>query len=271
MSEGEIDEVLRRAGRCLLVTRGSQGPDLVPTAFWFDGEALWFLVVADSTQRSALRAEPDCGAYVPPFEPAGAAALVHGRARAYAVDDPVALVLHGPVISTALAALAVKQTSAALGARRQRPGLPTPADLAGRVVLRLPIGDAALVDLPEVGPGLAPALPTVVPADVRRALAGRRSVVVAVQGDALRFGPGVWSPDYALGTVPDSLARTRAPAAICVDADETERLAGPVSLTLHGRLDDGRLVPTRAVWWRGRARKSAEIPTEAPGSIELPD
>ena len=271
MSEHEIDEVLRGAERCLLVTGGSEGPGLTPGVFWSDGHALWLLSTEQKAERDVLRAEPECGVYVPPHQPGGSAVLVDGRARVYTADEPLALALHGPVISTALAALAATRAGTMLGSRRGLSPLPMVGGLATRVVTRVAVERTTLVDPPTVTSGVAPPLPTVVPADVRRTLAGRRAVVAAVQDDRLRFGPGIWSTGYAFETVPDVLGPSRRRAALCVDSDETDRLAGPVTLTLQGQAAEGRLEPLRATWWRGGVTGRAEVTPEAPGGVELPD
>ena len=269
MTTRDIDAALQGARRCLLASRTPDGPAMAPAAFWFDGHALWLLAPSDDGPLDRLRADPACAVYVPPASVGQPAVVARGLARRYAIDDPLALLLHGPTISAAVTALTLKQTAASLrGSVRDLTPLPSAAT---RAVVRVALADAVAVDLPSPGAGVAPALPRVIPAEVRRELAGRRRVVVAWQEDDLRIGPAVWSGDAALEHVPELVGRDTPSVAVGVDADEQDLLTGAVTVSLQGPLVGGRLQPRQVTWWHGRSRGSATVPDEVPGAVELPD
>lgn len=260
--EPSIDALLSAAPRCLLALHGKRGPTLLPTAFWFDGRHVWITTAAAAPKVRGLRRNPDCRVYVSsvdrPF-----AALLHGRARVHGLDDPLGLLVHGPMISTALAALAVKEVPS-LVERAQQSRVPPASLPRNPVALRIEVAHAEQLPIPDAGQGIAPPLPTVVPPHVRRAFAGARHVVVATRD--LDVVPAVWDAGFRLRAV-DPLPDTEF-ATVTVDAEP--RGAEALGLSLSGALRDGRLQPRRVTWWHGHTAESGDV-LPARAGVTLPD
>lgn len=294
LSDQAVADALADGDRCVLAIRGDRAPVVTPTVFWSDGDAVWMTAAAGSAEVAALRARPGCALWIPApgrrdgFEPGGRdeqdgrdagvgqgptpadrGAVVHGHARVFGAGDPVGLTLHGVSISAAMAALAVKQAGAVLGyARDAARALPRLA-LRRQVVVRVAIERSWMEARPSSAPGVAPALPAVVPADVRRALAGERRVVLALQGpEDLAVVPALWSSGFALE--PSPARHGTGSAAVAVDTPPRRRPTEAVGLVLSGTVTArGTLDATTATWWRGFEVDSAPIPSVS--GVTLPD
>jgi hypothetical protein len=263
--------VLDANRRCLLAFRGRTGPILAPMAYWSDGEHLWMSTAGTTLKAERLLADDRCAVLVTGDDGASVSAL--GSARVFRPGDPLGLVLHGPAIAGAMAALAASNASSIGGYVQDAARIPSRFLPHNRVVVRVRLDEVASVAAPAVPAGVAPALPTVVPADVRRALGGQRRVAVAVDEPGLRVLPAVWSAGFAL-TAPDGHALPDgARAAVALDADPEARPTEVVGLSLRGAVADGRLVPERATWWEGFSLATADVPAPSASSsgIVLPD
>lgn len=272
------EDLLTRARRCVVGAAGGGGPEVMSTAFWFDGRALWMAAAAATLPTAARSGESEAVAYVPPVDAGEPGVMVHGRARAYSPHDPVGLVFHTATISAAMTALAVRNPGGVLGSLRDAARAPRQWVSSRRLlVLRLVAERLTAVDPPDLGHGMAPALPTVVPSDVRRALAGRRRVVLVYSDDTgPQAVPAVWDAGYALRTPPTLRppAGARAVAAVDGDGDGDGRHGGgrSIGLALEGVIDQqGRLVPDRATSWDAPYSESAEVSPPIPGGVVLPD
>lgn len=264
-------ELLERADRCLLAVDGRSGPRLSPMAFWSDGDGLWMLTSRSAVPPAVLRRAPGCVAYVPPLDDGEPGAVVRGRARVFGPGDPVGLALHAPTISAAMTALAARSPGSILDYVQDAVRVPPRWSPGNRVVLRLAVDGVAGIDPPPVGPGVAPPLPTVVPPDVRRAVAGIRAVVVAFgEGEGLQVSPTVWSAGYRLVTPPQVRVAEGVRAVVAVGLG-----SGPTAGTgaaVHGRVGpDQRMEPDEATWWRGMEVTTASVTAPTPGGIDLPD
>lgn len=258
-----LDPKLTEATRCLVAVHTAQdGPQLVSLPCWSDGEALWLAPPGSHPVVDALRHAPDCAVWI---GGGGGGVAATGLARVFGAGDPIGLLAHGPVIALALAALALHHPGEAM-----RAWLPPHLSIAVRLALR----ELRTVDpSPSPGRGIAPALPAVVPADVRRRLSGLRDVVVASEGAAgLRVGHATWSAGFVLaGDLP-----TAPGAAIVVAVEAGARQGGvrqgAVGVALSGELDArGALRPVRASWWRGPHSGTAPLSSQPPGAVTLPD
>lgn len=265
------EDLLARASLCVLGSHGRDGPAAAPMVFWWDGSGLWMTASSERLRAAGLDTDPTCVAYVGPLEAGQEGVILRGRVRIYRPGEPLGLLLHTPTISAAMAVLAVRNADRLLGqvrdAARIPPRLPRP-----RLVLRLSVDGLRTVDPPDVGSGVAPALPTDVPAEVRRALAGRRRVVLVYADEAgLQASPALWGAGYAL-TVPPSLTPPAgARAVVAVDMDPGPRPARRVGLAVHGTISEGRLQPERATSWYGSSTETVKISASAPGGVTLPD
>jgi hypothetical protein len=201
-------------------------------------------------------------------------AVAAGRARVYSPGDPLGLVLHAPTILAATAALAAHHTgelSGWVGRAVRSPARLLPRD---RVVVRVTLRDVRVVELPAPPPGIGPALPTAIPAEVRRGLAGTREVVLATpDGADLVVIPAVWSAGFRL-TLPPRVDLAAGTPVTAVCEVPTPDGPGPVAgLALTGTAGPGPvLIPRRARWWSDGTRDEAEVPAARPlGAVTLPD
>lgn len=260
-------DALTTAATCVLVQRGERWPAAVPTAFWSDGAALW--AITPAATAAPLRDEPACTAWVPAPEPSadGEGVRVDGTARVFGPHDPVALVLHGATLSAVLAALAVKRAGAVVASARSRARGSFASLPVGWSIVKVAIERLRRGWLPRARGGIAPPLPPVVPAEVRRAVGGRRDVVVAVQGgDGLEVGPARlgsgWSLDSGMAWDPPA-----GPATVVVEAEAAEgtgvRLSGVLT-------EEGRLEARHAAWWRPGSSGEAAV-AERRSGVVLPD
>lgn len=263
------DEVLRDASRCVLAVSGEDGPLLAPMAFWSDGAALWMATAPATALVGPLPRRQRCEVYVPPPADGDVGVIVAGEARVHGFDDPVGLLLHSLPLSAAMGALALRNLPA-LGASARKPSRWLPRN---RVALRVGIDARRVVPLPEAGHGVAPALPDVVPADVRRAVSGCRQVVLATgTGDDLRVRPAIWGAGFELDLAPGADLGAGTPATVAVDADLHESPANARGLAVSGRLSsDLKLVPERATWWHGFDVEVAAVPARPAGGVVLPE
>jgi hypothetical protein len=210
---------------------------------------------------------------VPPAQ-ADAGVAIEGSARIFDLADPVGLLLHAPAISAALAALALTHRSAIAAYVRQVPRVPAAWMPQDRVLIRIRIDRARSRLTPQNVTGVGPALPTDVPAGVRRALTGERHVTVALQdAGTLVMQPAVWGRGFQLDMGASVLPDADVPASILVGQHLDAGPARRVALLLRGTIGDGaRFRPARATWWEGFTSGSAALRDLAttPG-IVLPD
>lgn len=267
--ESRAEDALGRATRCLLVATGpgrpGRPPVAVPVTTWWDGAGAWSTLPADGIELAALRRDPRCVLVAPPPDrEEGVGAVAAATARVYSSADPLRLALHAPPLLAALAALGLANASRLAGAAAGAWRDPSRLLPEGRVAVRAVVEAVTPARPLTPGPGIAPALPTVVPPEVRRLLAGRRRVVVAVaDADGLRVLPAVWGAGFTLVGPAGIGLPDGTPATVVVDGDDEAGLA------LEGRVDApagaswARLVPSRALWWHDTRRGAAELPAPA--------
>ena len=268
----DLPDALDRSVRCIMGIAGSRGPLLSPLAFWSDGAELWMTTPAASVKARVLRQRPSCSVYIPPPDGLGAGAVVSGEVKIYGLHNPVSLAVHGPVVSTAMAALASRNAGTILGYVADARQVPDRFRPHNRVALRLRIDRADEIAPDEPGHGVAPALPAVVSPDVRRALGPQRRICVATQapnGD-IEVTPAVWGAGYALSFPPGWEPAADGPAAIHVGSDPHGRPTQVVGLSLSGRLQGRTFTPERATWWEGFRLRTVDIPAAA-SALQLPD
>ncbi len=264
-------QLWRSARRAVLGFASSSGPLVSPMAFWHDGCALWMTTSASATESRVLRRSPECAVYIPAQQREEPGLLARGSARVYGLDDPVALALHAPAISGALTALVVKYAGTVLGYSRDLGSLPPHWLPQRRAVLRIRLRDERTVLAASEPAGMAPALPSVVPSDVRRALSGRRDVTVAVGAPTgVTVLPGMWTAGLALQVAGPPLPE-ETPVAAMLDAGAAMRPTQVVGVVLHGHYAQGRLRPDRVTWWRGFEIRTQALPPLPVGGIELPE
>jgi hypothetical protein len=278
MDEMTLDPRIENATSCLVAYRWGHGPQIASVPCWSDGTALWMAVAAADPLAAGLREAPGCRIGV------GTGLVASGTARVFSFDEPLALLVHSPVICSALAALALHHArDLARGWLQQ--GLRPPPRL---VAVRVGIDEVEAVETLALPPGIAPGLPDVVPADIRRRLSGLRHVLVAAEGPGgaaeelngaagaldeaerpreIVLVPATWGAGFSLDAGPADPLPTGlgTPLAVAVTA-------GDVAVTLTGTLDERRaLRPVHARWWDGARSGAAVVPSPLRGAVQLPD
>lgn len=267
----DAHELLDRSRRCLLALPAPDGPFVAPMAHWSDGAHLWMASAASPLRSGSLHDAP-CAAMVA-AEGGSPTVTVRGTARTFRAADPVGALLHGPAIAGAMAALAASQAPALGSYLQDAARAPSRWAPQNRVAVRLRLDAVALVEPPVPPPGVAPALPTVVPSDVRRVLGGRRQVAVVVEAERLEVLPAAWGAGFSLLLPSGRHLRPGARVTVVVD-DAPTPPPDAVGLALRGRVTPtGALAPERATWWEGFDVRSAEVPRSpaAASGIVLPD
>jgi len=272
--EVDVESVVARGTRCWVAAARDRGLLLTPTTYWSDGDALWAWTLGSSEAVETLARDPRCAVYV--AAPDGGGAVLRGRARIHSAASPRSVLFHGVTSVAALAALAARNAPNVVGYVADGPRIPRRALPANRVVIRIGVDATEPVGAPPKGPGIAPALPTVVPSDLRRALSGRRDVVVAAGGaGALQVASATWGPGYALALPAGMSLAEGAPAAVALETESGGRPTAVAGLRLSGTVDGGRLRADRVSWWdaatTGTAGVQAAGPSSGPAPIVLPD
>lgn len=266
-------DTLEQARQAVLAVDTAEGPTLAAAPAWFDGSAVWCVTSAESEIVAALTAHRVCRVTV---GGAGGGVVADGHARCYGPDLPLATALHGLPILAVLGMIGARRTAPLSAALRN------PARVAGAwppaapAVLRVRITDPYAVAAPTVEPALAPGLPAAVPADVRRAVAGLRRVVVAVraQPGRLEVAPTTWQGSYdvdlAAATWDVTVSDAPRPAAVLLTAAQGEQEPSR-GLVLTGDLRGTRLSPQGVRWWRGSQTGSATLSPSGSDALQLPD
>ncbi|MGH8932422.1 MAG: hypothetical protein ACRDZO_17810 [Egibacteraceae bacterium] len=241
---------LQNTTRCLVGFRARDAPQLGSVACWSDGEALWIAVPARSSLAAGLRAAPSCAIGI--GAGTGLKILASGAARVFTPDDLVGLLFHGPIVTAAMAALALRHP------REVTRGWPL-------VPARIAVDEATAVEAPLPPPGIAPALPEIIPADIRRDLSGIRQILMATEGhDGVQLAPATWGAGFTI----DPQAQSRPGASVAVAAGSP----GGTGVVLTGELDTrGALLPAHASWWGGGRSGAAPLPPAPRGAVRLPD
>jgi hypothetical protein len=263
------EELLGESTRCLLAVRGAHGALLSRAPSWYDGAGLWTTTSASTVKAALPRRDSVCAAYLPPLEGEEEGAVVRGSARVFGLHDPLGTVLHWPTISAAMIALAARNAGAVLEYVQHAARAPARVVPGNSVVIRIPAEEVRRVTWPHPVPGVAPALPPVIPAEVRRAVGGRRRVVLAAADTDLLVTPAVWGAGFALQLPGDVVLAEGAPAQVVVEEERGGRPA--IGLAVRGVVDGrGALTPERYTWWQGFDSVTVDAPVDVSG-IQLPD
>ncbi|HUG86217.1 MAG TPA: pyridoxamine 5'-phosphate oxidase family protein [Euzebya sp.] len=272
MSSRSLDD----AKRLVLAWPGRNLPILTPMAFWWDGQHVWFSTSGGSLKASALRRDASCAMYVPPVPGAEDGLMLRGTARVFHSGDPLGLAIHAGLLAAAQGALMVKHASSMMGYVVDAPRVPIRFQPQQRVLVRVRVDDQVEVTQPAIGLGIAPALPTEVPPEVRRTLAGQRRIVLGTQIDGgIGLMPAVWGAGFSL-TLPEGMGVAEGTAVTAViDHAPGFRPTEVMGLSLSGSVAAGgpalKIVPSKVRWWSGFQLHSAELSGRPTDTIVIPD
>jgi hypothetical protein len=271
-----MDRLLDDAKRLVLAWPGRKVPLMTPMAFWWDGQHMWFSTAGESVKARALRRDGTCAMYVGPQEDGGLGMLLRGEARVFHAGDPLGLTMHAGFLATAQAALMVKNAPSMMGYVVDAAKIPSGFLPARRVLVRVTVTSTQAVQPPEVGKGIAPALPTEVPPEIRRKLSGQRRIVMATQIDGgIGLMPAVWGAGFGL-TLPQGMAVVDGATATAVLHDDPGfRPTEVAGVSISGTVSTGgpapKLSATKVRWWTGFELDSAELSGRATDTIVIPD
>ena len=272
----EIPDVLDAGTRCVLACEvaqqvGGQRLGVAASAFWSDGTGVWLALPADGPVVAGLRRHGGCRLAVLPPEPDGAGAVVDGVARVHGLHDPVGLAIHAPTLTAAMAALAARNAATVAAAVQDVTRDPSRYLPRNVVAVRVTVEQVVPVAWPAPAGAVTPALPAVVPAEIRRGVAGRHDIVLATLGpDGVEVGPAAWGAGFALTGPAGRGLPPGMEAAAVVEGPLLTRGWGTGGLALLGELVAGPALRAReALWWRGFEQARAELPAAA--GVTLPD
>lgn len=272
-----MDRLLDDSKRLMLAWSGRTVPLLAPMAFWWDGKHIWFSTAGASVKAWALRRDGTCAMYVPPLDDGQAGLLLRGTARVFGIDDPLGLALHGGFLAAAQTALMVKNAPEMLGYVVDAPRIPQAFLPTNRVLIRVTVESDEAILPPPIGHGIAPALPTEVPPEIRRILAGQRRIVIATQVDGgLGLMPAVWGAGFSLDVPAGAGLSDRTTATVVVDRDPGFRPTKVVGVSITGAVavadgSDGRLDPAKVRWWSGFDVQTTELSGQPTDTVVIPD
>lgn len=270
-----MDRLLDDAMRMVLAWRGTRGPVIAPMAYWWDGRHVWLSTSASAGKVQALEARPACAMLVqrdPEDREEGDDLLLRGTARVFRPTDLLAMATHGPVVAAAQTALALKNATSIAGyvadaARIPRSWLP-----ASRVVVRIAVESVTPIPRPEPGPGIAPALPTSVPPEVRRLVAGERQVVLGTLLDgAVGVLPAAWNAGYRVALPAGVAIPAGTRVSALVDHDPGFRPTEVAGVAVNGVWADGRIDADRVRWWHGFDGDVVDVVSGPADPIVIPD
>lgn len=265
------DRLLDDAKRMVLAWAADPHPLLAPMAFWSDGRHLWASTSGSSGKVRAFERDPACTAWVPGG--AGRPGLsVTGHVRVFRPTDVVAMATHGPTLAAAQTALSVKNYASVAGYAVDAARVPSRWLPQSRVMLRITMTQRQPVSPPALGPGIAPALPTEVPADIRRVLSGQRQVTVGWTGPTgVGLAPAVWGPGMTLD-LPDGMAPPSGAAVnVVADHDPGFRPTEVAGLSLRGTWDGRAVVAVKVRWWHGFDQGGAPVEPRTTDPVVIPD
>lgn len=267
-----MERLLDDAKRMVLAWPGKDGPRLAPMAFWWDGRHVWLSTSSSAYKVKAFDADPDCVAWVPPQRDGQAGMHLRGRARVFHPTDLVAMATHGPVVATAQTALAVKNYASVAGYVADAGKVPVRWLPASRVMIRIAVDDRWSVVPPVPGPGIAPALPTAVPPEVRRLLSGRRDVTLATRTEGgLGLVPAAWGAGWTVDLPAGAEIPEGTDVAAVLDHDPGFRPTETAGVSVRGTWRSGRIQPTSVRWWHGFTQGTAEVTSGPLDPIVIPD
>ncbi|WP_370326430.1 pyridoxamine 5'-phosphate oxidase family protein [Euzebya sp.] len=270
-----MDRLLDDAKRLLLAWPGRTVPLMTPMAFWWDGQHVWFTTSGSSLKARRLMEDGTCAMYVPAPEGEDGR-LLRGHARVFHLGDPLGLTVHAGFLATAQTALMLKNAQSILGYVVDAPKVPTRFRPANRVLIRVTVTSDEHVTPPPVARGIAPALPTAVPPEIRRVLSGMRRVAVATQVDGgIGLVPAVWGAGFSLELPEGAGVGDGTVATVVVDCDPGFRPTQVSGVSMSGTIATGgtapRLEPTKVRWWEGFEVHSAEISGRPTDTVVIPD
>jgi len=243
-------EILGRSSIGMLALRSGRLPLVNPAVFSFAGGSLWMTTSRYAAKTLIARRDPRAAFLV---DAGDRAVLLRG---ALEVFDPINLsndvraVLEGPSFFMGMAGYALRNAPFVAGYALDLARLPREWMPYNRVILRMKLSDADIVEGAPFPPAQAARVPAV-PAEVSRRLAGvSRGYACWIEGGLPLIRPAFWDVDRGRVSVAPTSGRPRAgvPGALVVESHHRFRPSMMVGACVRGTFaasNDGDAVAER--------------------------
>ena len=255
LGQGSIGMLALRAGRLPLVN---------PAVFSFASGSLWMTTSRFAAKTILARRDPRAAFLV---DGGSRTVLVRGAIEVFdplSISSQVRAMLDGPGYVLGMAAYALKNAPFVAGYVLDVTRLPREWLPYNRVVMRLRLSDAEVIEGIEFPAALAARVPAV-PADVSRRLAGvSRGYACWIEGGMPVIRPAFWDVDRGQVTVAPASGRPRAgsPGALVVESHHRFRPSLMVGACVRGTF--GGVVDGSGV-----AERYGMEPDDLPSGLEL--
>jgi hypothetical protein len=236
LGQASIGMLALRAGR----TAGA--PPLVnPAVFSYAAGSLWMTTSRYAAKTLIVKRDPRAAFLV---DAGSQALLVRGALEIFdplSVSSQVRAMLDGPGYFLGLAGYALRNAPFMAGYMLDLTRLPRAWMPYNRVVLRLKLGRADIIESPEFPAAQAARVPAV-PAEVSRRLAGvARGYACWIEGATAVIGPAFWDVDRGVVSVASTLRSPRpgTPGALVVESHHRFRPSLMVGACLRGTWGSG--------------------------------
>ncbi len=236
-------KLTRRAGELLgstsigmLALRSGRLPLVNPAVFSYAGGSLWMTTSRYAAKTIIARRDPRAAFLV---DGGGDAVLLRGALEIFdplSISSQVRAVLDGPAYFFGLAGYAVRNAPFVAGYALDLAKLPREWMPYNRVVLRLKLSDASVIEGPPFPAALAARVPAV-PAEVSRRLAGvSRGYACWIEGGMPLIQPALWEAEAARVSIAPTGGRPRAgsPGALVVESHHRFRPSLMVGACVRG-------------------------------------
>ncbi len=229
-------EILGRASIGMLALRSGRLPLVNPAVFSFAGGSLWMTTSRYAAKTIIARRDPRAAFLV---DGGDRAVLLRG---ALEVFDPINLsndvraVLEGPSFFLGMAGYALRNAPFVAGYALDLARLPREWMPYNRVILRMKLSDADIVEGAPFPPAQAARVPAV-PAEVSRRLAGvSRGYACWIEGGLPLIRPAFWEVDRGRVSIAPTSGRPRsgAPGALVVESHHRFRPSMMVGACVRG-------------------------------------
>ena len=247
---GEAGAILSRASIGMLALRAGRTPLVNPAVFSFASGAVWMTTSRYAAKTVLAKRDPRAAFLV---DGGTKAVLMRGALEVFdplSLSNDVRAVLEGPGYFLGMAGYALRNAPFFAGYVLDLMRLPREWMPYNRVVLRLKLSDADLVEGAPFPPAQAARVPAV-PAEVSRRLAGSaRGYACWTEGGMPVLRPAFWDVERGAVTVAPTSGRPRlgAPGALVVESHHRFRPSQMVGACLRGTFGpstDGEAIAER--------------------------
>ena len=260
----EASSILGRTTIGMLALRSGRLPLVNPAVFSFTGGSLWMTTSRYAAKTVIARRDPRAAFLV---DGGSQAVLLRGALDIFdpmSLSDDVRAVLEGPAYFFGMAGYALRNASFFAGYALDLARLPREWRPYNRVVLRLRLSDADLVEGAPFPAAQAARVPAV-PAEVSRRLAGvSRGYACWIEGGMPVIRPAFWEVAHGHVSVAPTSGRPRAgaPGALVVESHHRFRPSLMVGACVRGSF-------TGSADAEAIAERYGIQPSEVPLAIEL--